>query len=201
VWALAVAAVSFPLCAQPVTAGFRAGVPVSPLLTADSPQQAATARYVFGPLVEIRLWDNADIGADPLLRHAGIAGVATSPSAGIWRWETPVSFLYRFHARARPFARGGMTFNRVFDIGDSGACARGPFGEQFYCVDARQVAELRHRGAWGFVAGSGVGFTWKKLRMEPELRLTHWSDRNFGVSGSSLRSNLPQVDLLFGARF
>src|SRR4051812_21893971 len=66
-------------------------------------------------------------------------------------------FIYRFHGPARPFFRTGIAFNRVFDVSGATACARGPFGEQFYCIDGSPAAELRHRGTPGFVAGGGVG--------------------------------------------
>ena len=112
-----------------------------------------------------------------------------------------LTLIYRFHARAKPFFRTGISFNRVFAVKGATACARGPFGEQFYCVNGSPVVELRHRGTAGFVAGGGVGWKLGKLRIEPEFRVTHWFDRNFGVRDSAIRSNLNEAALLFGITF
>jgi hypothetical protein len=63
------------------------------------------------------------------------------------------------------------------------------------------VAELRHRGTKGAVLGGGVEWKFGPIRLAPELRLTHWGDRNFGVRDSSIRSNLTQVEALVGVMF
>jgi hypothetical protein len=39
------------------------------------------------------------------------------------------------------------------------------------------------------------------LRIAPEIRVTRWGDRNFGVSDAPLHSNLTQAELLIGFRF
>ena len=44
-------------------------------------------------------------------------------------------------------------------------------------------------------------FQFKKLRLDPEVRLTHWMDRNFGVRDSAVRSNLNEVGFLLGVIF
>ena len=45
--------------------------------------------------------------------------------------------------------------NRALDISGTIECGRGPFGEQFYCLEGSKLAELRHRGTSGFVVGGG----------------------------------------------
>jgi hypothetical protein len=95
----------------------------------------------------------------------------------------------------------GISFNRVFDVSGATKCARGPFGEQFYCLNGAQIAELRHRGTLGFVVGGGMRFKFRNLWLEPEVRLTHWIDRNFGVRDSAVRSNLNRMGLLMGVIF
>ena len=142
------------------------------------------------------------IGADFLLSRAGLAvSPAGSQRVHVWRWELPVTLAYRFRMRARPFARAGIALNRVFDISGANECARGPFGEQFYCVDGAPLAELRHRGTYGPVIGGGLRFRFKGIRLEPEVRVTRWIDRNFGVRDSALRSNLNQLDALMSVVF
>jgi hypothetical protein len=51
------------------------------------------------------------------------------------------------------------------------------------------------------VAGGGLRFKRKRLWLEPEARLTPWTDRDFGVRDSAVRSNLNQLELLFGVIF
>ena len=119
----------------------------------------------------------------------------------MWRWEAPITAVYRFRAPMRPFVRTGVSFNRVFGVGGATECARGPFGERFYCLDGRLLVELRHRGTPGFVVGGGLRLKFKDLWLEPELRLTHWGDRNFGVRDSAVRSDLNQIGLLMGVVF
>ena len=199
---LAALLVSSPLLAQAVSLGLRAGIPITPVLAADGRQQASALRYTIGPLIEVHLWHGAGLGADFLLHHAGLAvSPAGSRRAGVWRWEMPMTFIYRFGAPARPFVRTGVSLNRVFDISGATECGRGPFGEQFYCLEGSSLAELRHRGTSGFVVGGGVRFKFKRLWLEPEVRLTRWVDRNFGVRDSAVRSNLNQIGLLAGVVF
>jgi len=199
---LAALLVSSHLLAQSISVGLRTGIPVTPLLTADPPQQVRTPRFTIGPLLEVSVWHGVAVGADFLVRRTELAvSAAGSPRAGVWVWEAPVSLIYRFHAAARPFVRTGISFNRVFDISGATECSRGPFGETFYCPDGRQVAELRHRSTFGFVGGGGFRFNFRRFRLEPEVRLTHWADRNFGVQDSAVRSNLNQIGLLIGVIF
>jgi hypothetical protein len=196
---LAALVVSSPLLAQSVSLGLRAGVPITPVLTAEQPQQASQPRYTIGPLIEVHLWHGVGFGAEFLLHRAGLAVLpVSSQRAEIWQWEMPVTLIYRFRVPARPFARTGVSVNRVFDISGATGCARGPFGEQFYCLEGSSLAELRHRGTSGLVVGGGFRFKFKRLSLEPEVRLTHWLDRNFGVRDSAVRSNLNQIDLLVG---
>jgi hypothetical protein len=199
---LAALLVSSPLLAQVVSLGLRAGIPITPMFTAGGRQQASGSRYTIGPLIEVRLWPGAGVGADFLLHHAGLAiSTAGSRRAEIWQWQVPITFIYRFGAPTRPFVRTGVSLSRVFDISGATECGRGPFGEQFYCLEGRPLAELRHRGTSGFVAGGGLRFKFKKLWLEPEVRLTRWIDRNFGVRDSAVRSNLNQIEILAGVAF
>ena len=126
---------------------------------------------------------------------------AGSQRVRVWRLETPLTLTYRFRPPTRPFLRIGVSFNRAFDISGATECARGPFGEQFYCIGASPIAELRHPGTFGFVGGGGLRLPLKKVHLEPEVRLTHWIDRNFGVRDSAVRSNLSQIEFLMGAVF
>jgi hypothetical protein len=199
--ALAALVVSSPLLlAQAVSVGLRAGIPITPVLAAEGSQRATTERYTIGPLIEVHLWRGAALGADFLVQGSKLTiPSAGSRSAGVWRWETPITLIYRVHTRkTQPFVRAGVSFNRVFDTSGATECGRGPFGEEFYCLEGSALAELRHRGTSGFVAGAGFRFRLKALWIEPEVRVTQWIDRNFGVRDSTVRSNLNQIGLLLG---
>jgi hypothetical protein len=198
---LAALAVSSPLLAQIVSLGLRTGIPIIPPLSADGPQQASAPRYTIGPLIEVHLGHGVDLGADFLVQRAKLAVSAGSARADIWRWEAPITFIYRLPAPTRLFVRAGVSLNRVFEISGATECGRGPFGEQFYCLEGSSLAELRHRGTSGFVVGGGLRLKLRRLWLEPEVRLTRWTERNFGVRGSAVRSNLNQIELLFGVIF
>ncbi len=198
---LAVLVVSSGLFAQALSPGVRAGVFLTPLLTAAGPQQISVSPFTIGPCLEVRLWRGAAAGIDFLFRRTGVALSATaSPRAEIQQWELPVTVSYRFRRPARPFVRAGISFNRVFDVGAE-VCAQGRFGEQFYCSDGGLLLELRHRGTHGVVVGGGLRLRSSRVWIEPELRVTHWVDRNFGVRDSAVRSGLNQIGFLVGVIF
>ncbi len=200
--ALAVLVFSSPLWAQGVSPGLRAGVMATSQVSAERPREAPAAPFTIGPCIEVHLWRGAAVGADFLFRRTELAA---SPSAarraGVRTWELPATFLYRFRRPPEPFVRAGVSVNRVFDVTGAAECGRGPFGERFYCVDGAALAELRHRSDSGFVLGGGLRLRWKRLRLDPEVRLTHWLDRNFGVRDSAVRSDLNQVGFLVGVVF
>lgn len=199
---LAVLAVSSPLLAQAVSPGFRTGFLATPLIRSAAPQQVSGSRWTIGPCIEVPVWRGAAFGADFLFRRAGLAIPPPGRRrAEVRQWEIPVTFLYRFRRPAGPFARAGISFNRVIGVSGATECGRGPSGERFYCLDGRPLAELRHRGALGFVLGGGLRLRWNRLRLEPEVRLTHWFDRNFGVRDSAVRSGLNQIGFLVGLLF
>lgn len=197
---LAVLLVACPLCAQSVSLGFRGGVPVTPLLNGGADRQSTAPPYLIGPLVELALSGRLAAEGEILVRHTRLAPT-DAPRAGIWGWEAPFTLAYRIRSPQGLFLRAGFCLNGIFSIRGAAACARGPFGEQFYCLDGRSLFELRHRRTDGFVAGGGPRIELKHLRLEPEVRFTHWFDRNFGVRDSAVRSNLNQVELLMGVIF
>ena len=94
------------------------------------------------------------------------------------RWEVPVLLKWRAGGgRVRPFVSLGGAVNGVM----------GP-----------AAPELRHRHTLGLAGGGGVEFRFGALRLAPELRYTHWGDRNFGTRTTPLHSALDQIDVLVG---
>jgi hypothetical protein len=160
----------------------RAGVPVTPLLTASDGYTATTYPYTIGPSVEFRLSEWFVIRVD--LLHKRMKEALGSREADIHRLELPVGLKYRWaHKPLQPCTGFGLSFNRIVSI-------QGP-----------QVAEMRHRGTMAFVGTIGFERRWGRLRLEPELRVSHWVDRNFGVYDAPLRSNLNQLEVLAGFMF
>src|SRR5260370_42617759 len=103
---LAALLVSSPLWAQGISLGLRAGVPITPVLAADGPQQASEPRFTIGPLIEVHLWRGAALGADFLLRRSDLAfSPAGSRRAEGWRGGAPVNPLLRGSASTRPVLR------------------------------------------------------------------------------------------------
>jgi Outer membrane protein beta-barrel domain len=181
--------------AQPVSFGLTAGVSVSPLLTSRSPDyEATTKRYTLGPSVELRLPYRFAFEVDLLykqldyrLRGAVSAdsrsGSPASAAVQAGRWELPLLIKYGFSTRPqRAFVHLGASFNRVLGTQSDG------------------FVEARHKGVLGLVAGVGVETRFHALRVAPEVRFTHWTDRNFGVRDAPLRSNLNQAEFVVGFR-
>ncbi|HFB98001.1 MAG TPA: PorT family protein [Bryobacterales bacterium] len=179
---------------QRFEAGFAGGVPLTGPLTASPPAFEATAeRWTVGPAVKIRLAAGFSLRLEALYRRFGYRyfGDGGEPARAVFertigRWEFPLLVCYRLgRGKLRPFVSAGVSLNRVTG---AGGLAGGP-------------AELRHRQALGYVAGAGFEIPLGPLRLAPEIRYTHWGDRNFGVKDAPLRSNLDQVDALVALRF
>ena len=168
------------LAAQPVSAGLKAGVPLTRLLSAaPAGPPVETKRYTLGPMVELRLPRSFAVEIDMLFKRMEY-GRKTAAN----RWELPLLVKRRFgRGRWNPFAGVGASFNWV-----TGARSGDP-------------AELLHRSTKGVVTGAGVEGRLGRLRVSPELRFTRWADRNFGVRDAALRSELSQVEVLVGVAF
>ena len=168
--------------AQAFSIGLRAGIPVNALLTALPGYKAGTDRYTVGPSAEFRWSERFVVGLDLLYKRMEQA--QGSRAAGINRFELPVLLKYRWTLKpVGPYVGLGLSFNRIVSI------------------PGTQVAELRHRGTMAFVAAGGFESRLGRLRLEPEFRVSHWVDRNFGVYDAPLRSNLNQAEVLVGLMF
>ena len=193
---------SFLASAQIVSFGVRAGIPINNLISAGQGRSASTDRYAIGPTIEVKLPFRFAGSCDFLYEQIALGLSSGSLTATVHRWELPVLLKYDMASGpARPFVHVGISFNRIFGVESASECGRGIFGEHFYRVEGTTVAELRHRGTHGAVIGGGVRFRWKAIHVSPELRMTRWVDRNFGVGDSALRSNLTELQILLGITF
>jgi hypothetical protein len=156
------------------------------MAAASSSFYTKTRWYTLGPSVELHLPFGLAGEADVLYKRfefgqSNDAGVAT-----VSRWEIPLLVKYRFPGwLVRPFIDAGMSFNHVSATGGI----------------ARNLAELRHPSAKGYVAGGGLELRLGVVRVGPEMRLTRWGDRNYGVADALLRSNMTEIDFLVGLSF
>src|SRR5579884_334638 len=88
---------------------------------------------------------------------------------------------YRFHTKApliHPFLDAGPTFNHVSLSAPNNATTR---------------------GAAGFAIGAGLEAKFLFLRVEPELRYTHWGQTNFNYF--NVTSNQNELEFLIGVTF
>jgi hypothetical protein len=173
--------------------GLKTGIPVNSLLTTASPRfQVRTHRYTLGPTFELNLPHGVAFEADLLYKRLEYSysppdsSIIQTNSATVnaSRWELPVLLKYKIGGQHfQPFLDLGGSFNRVVHI------------------EGMNIAELRHRHTKGIAIGAGVERRLGLLRIAPEVRFTHWADRNFGVRDAPLRSNLTQAEFLIGFEF
>jgi len=180
--------------AQRLGVGVTGGMPLTAPLTAEPPAfHADRSRWTAGPSLDVGLAGGFSLRLEALYRRfgyryeapesAGPAGEIVRPS--VRRWEFPLLIRYQpGRGRLRPFLSAGVCLNRIAGASE---LRDGP-------------AELRHRQALGYVLGGGLEIGSGRVRLAPELRYTHWGDRNFGVRDTALRSNLDQLDLLASFR-
>jgi hypothetical protein len=112
-------------------------------------------------------------------------------------WEFPLTVNYgRDFARVRPFASGGASVRWInsregseetFLLIPTTQPPQPPFRLGEYRVDDA-IAEL------GWVAGGGVRFDWRALRIAPEIRYTRWKSERFLPTRN-------QVEFLLGIMF
>ncbi len=192
-----------PARAQGVSFGLSAGVPLTNMATADSGTIATTGRYTFGPSLRIALPRGFGLDVDLLYKRLDFGFASNPVRVTAHRLELVPLFRYAFtSASIHPFVHGGMSFNRIIAAGGSDVCTDAVAGAgEYYCIEGKTVAQLRHSHTHGFVLGTGVNFHLKVLQLSPEIRVTRWVDRNFGTQDSPLRSNLTQIELLFGLVF
>ena len=178
---LAVGLFAISLHAQPLSFGIKAGVPLNEAFNNDGGKffyDHSTGHWIVGPTAEIRLpFLPLSVEADVLFRRYTLG-------SGVTEVEIPILAKYRFHGGLlRPFAAAGPAFNYVTDPG---------------LFQARP-----HAGSSGVAVGGGIELKALLVRISPELRYTHWSNRNIDLAplNSGLSSKQNQIELLVGITF
>jgi hypothetical protein len=185
--------------AQPISAGLKAGVPLTDALTAaqqpsvidagtslqqpGSGYSADTHRYVIGPYIDIHLPASFAIEVDALYRsynftlNSPYASATTSVSS----WDFPVMLKYKMlHGPLRPYIEGGLVFNHL---------------------SVSDVPELIHRSTGGVTLGAGLEIHALRLRISPEIRYEGFLLHNISSPGDLLQSNRNQVLFMVGIGF
>lgn len=211
--------------AQRVSAGIKAGVPLTGLLRADShdvrsygefPTQ--TKRYTFGPVVDIRLplGFGAEFGAmykrfdQQALAVTTIGyvnpdeetGYPIQQTAGLsavgHSWEFPLAVQYRFFkSTIQPYVEGGVSWNRLSNVY---SLRQSPYPTQpqlpFTIVPLRD-SFTRH----GPLFGVGMDIKLHRIHLTPGLRYTQYNKLLGKLTACISCPSNRVVDLLVGFTF
>jgi hypothetical protein len=177
---------SAPLVAQ-IHAGLKAGVPLTDL-TKVSSNGANTlgnlsSHWTFGPMIELDLPLGLGVEFDALYRRVGYERVGGLPSPppqlGEFKdglWDFPLLAKYKFPGHTlRPYVGVGWTYRHLNDLLNS-----------------------LSSGSNGFVLAGGVRIDARLLKISPEFRYTHWSNKDV-VDTFQTKNN--QAEILVGFTF
>ena len=145
------------------------------------PSEAIHNRPVPAKRYPVLIGIGAAVARRPLPQHreyGSVHGGSMQPYAGyadITQYATGANYNYNsLQVQIRKEFRGGGLINAAYTWSKS----------------------LTNASSWNEVPMDSY-CVW----IEPEVRLTKWTDRNFGVRGSAVRSNLNQIELLLGVIF
>lgn len=201
--------VSLPLSAQWFSVGAKGGLPLT--ATSDSARENSRyggdthfqlKRYTVGPSVEIGLPWHLSVEAAGLYKRARqdrFAGPAPSGSllqqgtrAGIW--EIPLLLKYRWpdHHPVAPFVSAGSTIRRVGDLEVDLITI--PTFPGYPGTRSRLSIDSGEPLRYGATFGGGISWKLGMLRLEPEVRYTHWTSKHWMATQE-------QVEFLLGVAF
>ncbi len=193
--------------AQPISAGIKAGVPLTDFLNAAQSgtfnYSAPTQRYIVGGTVEVRLPLGFAVEADALYRRLGYTGsgnlvdvFTTSHTTGS-NWEFPLLLKYRFHFPiVRPFLDAGVAWDTLAGLQQT-ISEVSPVS----LSSNSSPAELKRNTTMGFVLGAGVDIHALFLHISPEIRYTRWNAQQISDALGLLHSNQNQAEFLVGFTF
>ncbi|MCC6585280.1 MAG: PorT family protein [Bryobacterales bacterium] len=190
---------------QQVGFGVKAGGRVSDDL-ASYWASSESKRYVVGPMVDVRLALRFGVEVDALYRRVGFRTF----NGGFWgsnqdnyranSWEFPMLLKYRLPILAlKPYAVVGYAPRYI-----SGHYRAA--GESIDILTGASTPYTRS-GDWkpdvshGVVAGGGVEFGGRHVRIAPEVRYTRWFNdpiNFYGSRGYSVSAAQNQVEVLVG---
>jgi hypothetical protein len=197
------------LSAQILTFGVKGGLP----LTSTSNFEPTNGRifegtvyfdmkrYTFGPTVEVKLPLGFRVEVDGLYEHLrkdirsgpypqGVLGYSSTMSAA---WEIPMLLKRRFgHGQFAPYAAAGASLRHIGDLNTNASSdpqypGYSPSFTHFTSPSGEPVRT-------GITAAGGVSIKTRFLRIEPELRYTHWTSDHY-------LATTEQFDFLVGITF
>jgi hypothetical protein len=177
---------------QPISFGLRGGVPFtggfSDLTETSGISSIRTFsdsnEFVIGPMVELHLPLGLSVEADALYHPLNLSqninnGTTTvHNSTNVSSWEFPILGKYRFLPLPviKPYVEAGPSFRAT------GSTA------SYFAKD-------------GFTIGAGVELKLSRIRIEPELRYTHWGSDSNTPGQQSSPSKVNQAQFLLGITF
>ena len=200
--------------AQPVSFGFKGGIPLTDAVGGDFGGSSEARRYTVGPMIELRLPASFAFEANLLYKRTGYRASQSDSSVTITgqvrahSWELPLLLKYYLPLKhvARPFISGGYVIRHLTGVKGSGRISGTSAGgtpiDATLSVPASLV--LRKDPTQGIAAGTGVRLGVGRLHVAPEVRYTRWGGRPFddqGPRGFFLQSSRNQVELLVGVNF
>jgi hypothetical protein len=198
---------SLSVCAQPFSAGIKAGIPLTDFLNATEngtfDYTAPTQRYIIGGVAEVRLPLGFGVEFDALYRRlnytgsGALANVFTTSSTSGSNWEFPLLAKYRFHFPVvKPYVDAGVAWDTLAGLKQTVTTSA---DELEGTTTISSPSELQRNTTMGFVISGGVDIHAIFLHISPEIRFTRWNSAQLNAVG--LQSNLNQAEFLVGFTF
>lgn len=158
-------------------------------------------RYTVGSTVEIALPFGLRFEADALYKHARqdvFSGPA--PSATLNQratrmniWEIPLLLKYQWKKHGlQPFAAAGSTLRRIEDLNIDLISI--PTVPNFPGTRQQFTISSGEPNRYGVTLGGRLTWKLRALRLEPELRYTHWTAKHW-------MATTEQLEFLLGVKF
>ena len=194
--------------AQIISFGVKVGLPMTAVSESGTTDgriggsfDFSMRRYTVGPTVEVRIPFGFRVEVDGLYKRVGLQSFSGPAPNGEFiqtgeranAWEIPMLLKRRFHrGRFAPYGSVGAALRTIGDLHydmlttpDFPGYA--PTRQQFTFPSNEPLAV-------GIVAAGGVSIKALPIRIEPEIRYTHWTSQRFLASTE-------QVELLVGMMF
>jgi hypothetical protein len=194
--------------AQWVSIGVKGGVPFTDVSDRTQPlgkyggeASFSMKRYTFGPTLEVGLPLGFRIETGALVQRVrmdffrGPAPTATLTIEGqrAWAWQIPVLLKRRILKNTfAPYVSAGCTFRHIGNIESDLIVV--PQIPGYPSQRTRNSAASGGPLAYGVTVAGGISLPPKIVRVEPEIRYTHWTSQRY-LAGTE------QVEFLIGVRW
>ncbi|MCS6952296.1 MAG: hypothetical protein RMK57_05305 [Bryobacterales bacterium] len=194
-----------------VLTGKFTGTSAQPAGSLESDVKWISGRFGAGPALEIRLVDRVSVGLDMLrrrttykqeatIKRTGAQDVRITEKTGATAWEGSAiarfGIGYQRWGGFRYFGGLGLAVRSLSEIRTT--IERQGLGDE-NCCDETPIRPAR-RNAFGLVTSVGVRFRDDLgIKIIPEVRFTHWRDRNFDQF--PIRSTPNQLEVVIGVVF